>query len=469
MIHMKVFRSFHRQKALFSIRRFSDDQNPFRKTWSVISKEIPVLFGLNKKPTIYPEHADVVVIGGGFIGSAVAYWLKQRTGEGLSVVVFEKDPSYNNIQSNVSLGTITQHYSLPENMYLAQYGAEFLRNAKQNLGNNVDIKYCPHGHLVLASEKYAGQLEENVNIQKEYGVKSQLLTVADIKKRYPWINTQDVKLGCISTESEGTFDAWVFLQGLINKSQELGANYVKAEVIGFELEQQRDVLMEGIAPGSFKKINRVIYRSPDNEEHAVKFAACILAAGPESGEIAKFAKIGTGGGLLKIPLPIKARENKVYSFENCVKTAGLNTPLLTDTSGLWLRRNGLDSNLLCGHVPLLTSDVKDHMGEEFLNKIILPSLINRIPDCKDVKVKEFTKEVFDYNTYDDSGILGPHPYHNNLFIATGFGKQGCSHAPGLGRAIAELIIDSHFNSIDLTRLTFDRLLTDQPMIEFNIY
>lgn len=47
--------------------------------------------------------------------------------------------------------------------------------------------------------------------------------------------------------------------------------------------------------------------------------------------------------------------------------------------------------------------------------------------------------------------------------------SGCQHAPGLGRALTELIIDSQFNTIDLTRLGFDRLLTDQPMMECNAY
>lgn len=93
----------------------------------------------------------------------------------------------------------------------------------------------------------------------------------------------------------------------MNKSKELGAIYVNAEVTGFELEQQRDVLMEGITPGSFERINRVKYQTPDNEEHYVKFAACILAAGDKSGHIARLAKIGTGDGLLTVPLPIEKR------------------------------------------------------------------------------------------------------------------------------------------------------------------
>lgn len=52
---------------------------------------MPSFLSSKDKPFVYPEHADVVIIGGGFIGSAVAYWLKKRTAEGLSVVVLEKD------------------------------------------------------------------------------------------------------------------------------------------------------------------------------------------------------------------------------------------------------------------------------------------------------------------------------------------------------------------------------------------
>lgn len=80
-------------------------------------------------------------------------------------------------------------------MLLSQFGAEFLRNFSQHLNQKVDLQYCPHGHLVLASEKYAERLEQNVQIQREYGVKNELLTVEDIKMRFPYLNTEDISLG----------------------------------------------------------------------------------------------------------------------------------------------------------------------------------------------------------------------------------------------------------------------------------
>lgn len=93
----------------------------------------------------------------------------------------------------------------------------------------------------------------------------------------------------------------------MQKSVQLGANYVNAEVIGFEFKHLRDLLMEGVTAGTFEKINKIIYRTPDGVERSLKFAACILAASEESANIAKFARIGEKDGLLKVPLPITKR------------------------------------------------------------------------------------------------------------------------------------------------------------------
>lgn len=111
----------------------------------------------------------------------------------------------------------------------------------------------------------------------------------------------------MAIEGEGTFNSWVLLRSLIKKSRELGASYINGEVIGFEIEKQKDLLMEGVAPGGFERINKVVYKTKDQEEYAIKFAICVLAAGENSGKIASLAKIGTGDGLLSMPLPIERR------------------------------------------------------------------------------------------------------------------------------------------------------------------
>lgn len=75
----------------------------------------------------------------------------------------------------------------------------------------------------------------------------------------------------------------------------------------FKLEKQRDVLMEGMTPGTYQKLQQIVFETPDNVLHELKFAACILAAGAESTKISEFLGIGLGTGMLSFKLPIQKR------------------------------------------------------------------------------------------------------------------------------------------------------------------
>lgn len=451
-------------------RNCSQNVNPLKRTLRIIKNEIPYLFK-NEKQTFYPEHVDVVIIGSGVIGASIAYWFKAKCGPGLSVAVLEKDFSFKKSMDTSGFTGISQHYSVIENALLSQFSAEFMRTVKDKLIKDMDVCYMPHSNLVLANDKYAELLEQNVTFQKENGIKNELLTPENIKKRYPWINVQDIKLGCIATESEGWFDPWSLQKNLMLKSFEMGALYVNCEATGFDIILQKDMLIEGIEPGSYTKLDKVKYRTTDGEEHFIKFAICILT-GSSAIEVAKFANIGTGPGLKAISLPVEKRKNRVFCIEhnNKNKRFSLNTPLIKDVNGVWIRKNGFDNSFICGHNPLVYDATKDELSnEEYFQSIIQPAIMHRIPDLNDIKIISAKTEMFDCNKYDETGILGPHPYYSNLLFATGFGNLGIEHAPGIGRAITELVIDTKFTTIDLQRFGFDRLITDRPVVEVNCY
>lgn len=76
---------------------------------------------------------------------------------------------------------------------------------------------------------------------------------------------------------------------------------------------------------------------------------------------------------------------------------------------------------------------------------------------------------YEYNTFDKNGIIGQHPYHKNLYIATGFSGHGIQKAPAVGRAMSELIFHNCFTTIDLSRLSFERFLKSEPMREANVF
>ncbi|XP_021929325.1 FAD-dependent oxidoreductase domain-containing protein 1-like isoform X3 [Zootermopsis nevadensis] len=432
-------------------------ENPFKRTFRILGNDmktaknkvqsfITKVQGVrevtNKVPKspyrdgVFPEHCDIAIIGGGAMGSSIAYWLKQRAPNAITVTVIEKDPSVNqNIVSwgqyvdastVLSVGGLRQQFSLEENIRMSLFGAEFLRNIKQHLSveghDPPDVQFTPFGYLCLASEEGAQQLEENANLQKKLGAKNELLTPVKLKQKFPWINTDGIALGCHGLENEGWFDPWSLLYAFKTKALSLGVEYVDGEAVGFEFKKMPDMLTEGVEPGSYEAVEKVLVKTESGELRSIKFGFVIIAAGPHSARVAKMARIGTGEGMLSIPLPVEPRKRYVFCI-NCKNGPGLNTPLTIDPSGAYFRREGLAGNYICGRSPLPEEEPSvDNLDVDydFFDKNVWPILAKRVPAFESVKVKSAWSGYYEYNTYDENGIVGPHPYYTNLYIATGF-------------------------------------------------
>jgi len=141
-------------------------------------------------------------------------------------------------------------------------------------------------------------------------------------------------------------------------------------------------------------------------------------------------------------------------------------PMTIDPSGIFIRRDGLGGNYIC--VQDSTEEYNSAMIDpQYFAQHIRPHLYNRIPVLGEAQVVDSWAGCYDHNVYDENGILGAHPYYNNLYLATGFSGHGVQQSLAVGRAISELIMDGQFRTIDLSRLSFDRLIVDQPMFELN--
>lgn len=112
-------------------------------------------------------------------------------------------------------------------------------------------------------------------------------------------------------------------------------------------------------------------------------------------------------------------------------------------------------------VHIYFSSCKSNLSEQNFYKSLIIYIISQI--------KSSWAGYYEYNTFDENGIIGSHPYHKHLLFATGFSGHGIQQAPAVGRAIAELILLQRFASIDLSRLGFERFLRSEPMRETNIY
>src|SRR4051812_34574999 len=110
------------------------------------------------------EKHDVVIAGGGVIGSAIAYFLKGWVEFPGSVVVVEKDPTYAQASTPRSAGGIRQQFSTPENIAMSLFGAGFVKSAGEYLevgAERPDIRFVEQGYLFLATSAGMAVLQHN--------------------------------------------------------------------------------------------------------------------------------------------------------------------------------------------------------------------------------------------------------------------------------------------------------------------
>ncbi|CAL1295055.1 unnamed protein product [Larinioides sclopetarius] len=463
---------------LEKIKKFKEDQakafgDPHR-TVNVLKDEFSrYRKGVFRPPEPkVPKFSEYVIIGGGIMGSSIAYALKNRAPDSFEVTVIERDPKYTRSSSALSVGGIRQQFSLEENIKLSLYSADFLRNVKQHLSvlddDPPDIQFQPQGYLFLASEDGVEQMLRNHKLQKEIGAKVELLKPAHLKQKFPWLNLDGIAMGSYGFENEGWFDPWALLSAFKKKACSLGAQYVHGEVIGFEFEDH--AVGRGGDAKPLLQANYLYVKDEVGDIHCIEFGSLVIAAGPYSADVAQLLNIGQGDGLLGVPLPVEPRKRYVYVF-NCESGPGINMPLLIDPTGTYVRREGLGGKYICGRSPAPHEepDVSNlEVDYNFFESSVWPHLSKRIPIFECIKVSSAWAGYYDYNTFDQNVIFGPHPHYYNIYFATGFSGHGIQMAPAIGRAMMELLIDKTYVTIDLQRFQLNRIFHNKPLYEQHI-
>jgi glycine/D-amino acid oxidase-like deaminating enzyme len=173
------------------------------------------------------QKVDVVIAGGGAVGSATAYFLLNQAAFSGSIVVIEPDPTYSFAASALSASSIRQQFSTPLNIALSAFGLEFLRDCGRGLA---DVNLVESTYLYLASAQGEETLKRNVDVQRSCGVGTRLLDAAALLACYPWINASDVAAAADTQSGEGWFDGYGLLRGLRQASERGGVRYLRDRV-----------------------------------------------------------------------------------------------------------------------------------------------------------------------------------------------------------------------------------------------
>lgn len=388
---------------------------------------------------------DVLIAGGGVIGSAVAYFLAAHPDFDGSVCVVERDPSYQTGATARSAGSIRQQFSTPENIRMSQFGVAFLKALGEILeveGERPDVQLQEGGYLFLASDAGAEVLRANYEVQRAEGAPIALLDRDGLAARFPWLSLEGLAAGCFGTAEEGWFDPFALLQAFRRKAIALGVTYLADEIVG--------VVRNG---------NSIVGVDTANGGR-LTCGWLVNAAGIRARDLASMA--GLPG------LPVHPRKRQVFVFD-CRETLP-GCPLIIDPSGLYVRPEG--SGFICGISPGPGDPDPDcddlEVDHSLFEEQLWPLLATRVPAFEAIKPAGAWAGHYDLNSFDANAILGPHPEVPNFLFANGFSGHGLQQSPAVGRALAELIAAGRYTSLDLSRFGYDRIAARQPIVEKNV-
>ena len=390
------------------------------------------------------ERADVVIVGGAIIGSAVATFLAARPDYDGRIVVVERDPTFRTSSTTLSAASIRQQFSTPLNIEISRFGVDVIKHLDRYLavdGEVPQVDFVENGYLFLATDAGLATLEHNHAVQRALDVPVVLLDRSELSGRFPWLYTDDLAAGSLGLADEGWFDAYALLQGFRRRARSLGVQERIGEVVSLERDGDRLVgvrLADGGVIGADWVVN---------------------AAGPRAAEVA--AMVG-------VDLPVRPRKRHVYHVDAPISLGA--APLTIDPTGVYVRPEG--EAYIAGFSPRDGEPDPDTLDlatdRAPFEALVWPALAHRVPAFDRLRLLDTWAGHYEVNTLDHNAIIGPHPTFTNLLFANGFSGHGLQQAPAVGRGLAEWIVTGQYETIDLRPLGFERIARGEPIRELNV-
>lgn len=396
---------------------------------------------LDTKPT--RTSYDVVIVGGAIYGSSVAWWLTENPDFDGTILVIERDPSYEKCATAHTNSCIRQQFSNALNVQISQFGAQFIKGFRDQMGGDPrvpELSIHNFGYLYLANtDAFADTLRASHKVQLGAGAATQLLTADEVKAAYPFYAVDDIRLGSINTVDEGYWDGGTVFEWWRRSARERGVEYIAGEVTDMSVSGGR--------------VQSVTLKSGD----VVTCGQVVNATGPRGAKTAKMAGIN-------IPIEPRKRYTWVFSAEQPLDR---DLPLTIDPSGVHFRQDGPQTYIAGGQSdPDPAVDFDDFvMDADIWQDKIWPTIAARIPQFEAIKVITEWAGHYDYNTLDHNAILGPHPEVTNFYFVNGFSGHGLQQSPAMGRGTAEMLVHGAYQTLDLSAFGYERIAAGVPFQE----
>jgi sarcosine oxidase subunit beta len=344
---------------------------------------------------------DVVVIGGGIMGCAAAYYLAQK---GFQVVVVEKDSAVGLHASGRNGGGVRQHgrkAALP----LAMESVKLWGTLEKEL--QADLEYSRTGNLKIAFEEASDQdFERELVWEREHGLNEvRMLSTAECAAMLPGMTSKALSGKLCSTD--GVANPMLVTPAFARSSRKLGVKFLLNTAVTGLLWQGSTVCGVQTASGEIESRFVINTAGP----WAARFAAeagCPIIIGPGRSQL--------------------------------MVTERLRHPFIdkwVTLRGIGYLRPTRSNNLVIGSAGTRNDQYSSHVNYHAV-AIQAARLGKLLPELKDVRIIRAFSGITEY-TPDTEPYIGAVPGVSGLFIAAGFSGEGFCPGPLVGKIMAELI------------------------------
>jgi sarcosine oxidase subunit beta len=380
------------------------------------------------------KQAEVVVIGGGVNGVAIAYELAKRGCT--DVVVLEKEYLASGATGRCGAG-VRQQWGTEMNLRMSIESVKMFETMNEDLAYDGDIEFKQGGYLLLAyTDEGWDQFKKNVALQRQHGLDVRLCTPEQAKEIVPHLNTEGL-LGATFNQTDGHCNPFLVTDAYAKAARRLGV----------EINTYTEVTGIDVKGGKVKGVQ--------TDKGYISCSAVVNAAGGHGAIIAKMAGVD---------IPVFPERHQILVTEPIAPIQG--PMVMSFHHHLYCQQTPHGSFIMGLGDPTEKPGLNIRASWQFLEEMA-QKVTHLLPPLRDVRVVRQWAGLYDM-TPDRTPILGGAPGVDGYYMAVGFSGHGFMLAPMTGVVMAEHILglptSLPIEKIDLGRFARGELFYEPSVV-----
>jgi sarcosine oxidase subunit beta len=357
--------------------------------------------------------AEIVIIGGGIVGTSVAYHLAQK---GYTDILILEKKQLGSGSTGKSSGVLRQFYTNKTVVDMARVGIQYYANFYEMTGVHAD--FTRTGYILAGNESNRTVLEKGLEIQKELGINSRILTKEEILELDPRLKLTNVTMGFYEVDA-GYADPPAAALGFASYARKHGAT-----------------LRQGVEVLDIKKdaqgVNAVV-----TDQGIIETRTVINCGGPWAKKI---------GNMVGIHFPVETSRHQVVTVRRSAENRKIH-PVFSDPINLvYIRPEGDELTLIGSNHPDDSKElVEPDKCPEYasMDKVVdmLERSAERMPFLLDEETSGSWSGIYTISP-DGFPILEKSKEVPGFYTACGLSGHGFKLAPAIGQIMSSLVTDS---------------------------